>query len=148
MEFTREQFVVSDDKSRICPMKTHELLANTYWAKGRPLEIVKETIENSFCFGLYEGQDQIGFARAVTDFATIAFLSDVCIHEQFRNRGFGHFFMKCIFEHPKLQKVGWILRTAQSQSLYSDFQFQEVDCHATETTWMYRRREQLPLNVD
>ncbi len=93
MEFRRDQFIVSDDPSRICPKKTQNLLTNTYWAKGRSIDTVKKTIEHSFCFGLYEGADQVGFARAVTDFTTIAFLSDVCIEEHLRKNGLGHFFM-------------------------------------------------------
>ena len=141
MEFTRDQFIVSGDKSRICPKFTHELLADTYWAKGRTLETVQETIANSFCFGLFADGEQIGFARAVTDFATIAFLADVCIQAPFRNKGLGHFFVESIIAHPRLKKVAWILRTSQSQSLYSGFQFEIVEPHPSEGTWMYRKRE-------
>jgi len=46
---------ISTDKDKLDISFIHKFLTNTYWAKGRTLEEVKTTIENSFCFwNLYQ----------------------------------------------------------------------------------------------
>src|SRR5262245_8713588 len=64
----KDGFCVSTDPSRLDLALIHDFLANrSYWARGIPLDVVRRSIENSLCFGLYHGQSQIGFARVVTD---------------------------------------------------------------------------------
>ena len=82
------EFEISTDSSKVDLALVHEFLTNSYWAKGIPLETVTRSIENSLCFGIYEGAGrQVGFARVVSDRATFAYLADVFIMEDHRGKG-------------------------------------------------------------
>ena len=65
---------ISTDKDKLDISFIHKFLTNTYWAKGRTMEEVKTTIENSYCFGIYSNGKQIGFARVVTDYVVFAYI--------------------------------------------------------------------------
>ena len=82
----------------------HDFLSNrSYWAAGRPLEMVERSFANSLCFGLYERGRQVGFARVVTDRATFAWLCDVFVLEGCRGRGLAKWLIGCVMGHPDLQ---------------------------------------------
>ena len=66
----------------------------------RPQEIVEKSLENSLCFGLYQDDRQLGFARVVTDKVTFAWICDVIIDEDQRGVGLGKWLMECLEEHP------------------------------------------------
>ncbi len=124
-EHRRGEFVVSTDPARLDLDVIHEFLSNCYWAKGIPREVVARSIEHSLCFGVYDGSGaQIGFARVVSDFATVAYLGDVFILESHRGRGLSRFLMECIMRHPALQNLRrWILLTRDAHGLYEHFGF-------------------------
>ena len=63
---------MSSDRSRLEIEGTAAHLGTTYWANGRPESIVHRSIEGSIAFGVYDGEQQVGFARVVTDRATFA----------------------------------------------------------------------------
>src|ERR1700761_3197751 len=87
-EFRRDEFVISTDRARLDLDVIHGFLTKCYWAKGIPRPIVARSIEHSLCFGVYDGVGaQVGFARVVSDFATVAYLGDVFILESHRGRG-------------------------------------------------------------
>lgn len=87
-----QEFEISTDKSRLDLEMIHRFLSEkSYWAKNRTLEQTKTAIENSICFGLYEGRRQIGFARVVTDKATFAYLGDLFVLDEFRGEGLGRY---------------------------------------------------------
>ena len=91
-----QEFEISTDKSRLDLEMIHRFLSEkSYWARKRALEQTKTAIENSICFGLYEGRRQIGFARVVTDKATFAYLGDVFVLDGFRGEGLGKWLMSC-----------------------------------------------------
>lgn len=72
------EFTISTDKTRLDLAVIHDFLTNrSYWAEGIPIEKVKQSVENSLCFGVYRRGEQVGFARVVTDSATFAYLGDV-----------------------------------------------------------------------
>jgi len=77
------------------------------------------------CFGVYDGSGaQVGFARVVTDFATLAYLGDVFVLETHRGRGLSKFMMESIMRHPALQGLRrWILLTRDAHGLYQQFGF-------------------------
>ena len=101
----RDGFVVSTDPARIDLAVVHGYLSESYWASGISLDLVKKSIENSLCFGVYEEASgaQVGFARVISDFATFAYLADVFILEKYRGRGLSKWLMQCILDHPELQ---------------------------------------------
>jgi N-acetylglutamate synthase-like GNAT family acetyltransferase len=120
-------FEISTDPARINVEAVHEFLTNSYWAKGIPVETVQRSIENSICFGMYFAQDQIGFARVISDQATFAYLADVFILPAYRGRGLSKWLMECIFAHPDLQGLRrWMLATRDAHKLYANFGFTPV----------------------
>ena len=119
MEWKRDGFTVSTEKDRLDRGVIHEFLRDSYWAKGIPPALVDRSIENSLCFGLYDGETLVGFARVITDKATFAYLSDVFVLESHRGRGLATWFMEVVMAHPELQGIRrWMLATADAHGLY------------------------------
>jgi GNAT superfamily N-acetyltransferase len=128
MEYRHGEFMISTDRERLDLDVIHGFLTNCYWARGIPREIVARSIEHSLCFGIYGGDSkQVGFARVVSDFATVAYLGDVFVLESHRGRGLSKWLMDCIVRHPALQNLRrWILLTRDAHGLYSQFGFTPV----------------------
>jgi GNAT superfamily N-acetyltransferase len=119
MEWKRDGLTISTDRSRLDRDAIHDFLRGSYWASGIPRELVDRSIDNSLCFGLYDGDRLVGFARVITDFATFAYLSDVFVLESHRGHGLGKWFMECVLSHPDLQNLRrWMLATADAHGLY------------------------------
>lgn len=126
-EDRRGDFLISTDRARLDLEVIHGFLTNCYWARGIPREVVARSIEHSLCFGVYDGGKQVGFARVVSDFATVAYLGDVFILESHRGRGLSKWLMECITRHPALQNLRrWILLTRDAHELYAKFGFTPV----------------------
>jgi GNAT superfamily N-acetyltransferase len=141
-ESRRGEFLVTTDPARIDLDVIHGFLTNCYWAKGIPREVVARSIKHSLCFGVYDGSGttprlttdarhgapaQVGFARVVSDFATVAHLGDVFILESHRGRGLSKWLMECIMRHPALQNLRrWILLTRDAHGLYAQYGFTPV----------------------
>jgi GNAT superfamily N-acetyltransferase len=121
----RGNFLISTDPALLDLPAIHDYLVNrSYWAQGRPPEVIQRSIENSLCFGLYESGRQAGFARVVTDQATFAWLCDVFILEPWRGRGLSKWLMECILSHPGLQGLRRIvLATKDAHELYRRYGF-------------------------
>jgi GNAT superfamily N-acetyltransferase len=126
MEWRREEFTISTDKERLDRAAIHEFLRGSYWAKGIPREVVDRSIEHSLCFGLYDGNRLVGFARVISDLATFGYLSDVFVLESHRGRGLATWFIQIIMAHPDLQGLRrWMLATADAHGLYRKIGFTE-----------------------
>ena len=124
VEFRQGEFVVSTDRSRLDITLIHQFLTHSYWAQGVSREVVERSIENSICFGIFHKDEQVGFARVITDRATFAYLADVFVLESHRGLGLGKFLMECISNHPQLQKLRrWMLATQDAHGLYAKFGF-------------------------
>ena len=119
---------ISTDKSLLDLDMIHAYLSEeSYWAKGIPRAVVERSIENALCFGAYEGDRQIGFARVVTDYAVFAYIGDVFVIASHRGRGVSKMIMAAIIEHPLLQGLRrWSLVTSDAQGLYRQFGFREL----------------------
>ncbi len=121
----RGEYVISTDPARLDLETIHTYLSgSSYWAQGRPLEVVRRSVENSLCFGLYHRARQVGFARVITDRATFAWLADVFVLDEARGQGLGKWLVETILAHPDLQGLRrWVLATKDAHSLYSRFGF-------------------------
>jgi GNAT superfamily N-acetyltransferase len=127
VEYRRGEFVISTDREKLSLDVVHGFPTNCYWARGIPRETVARSIEHSLCFGVYEGIAQVGFARVVSDFATVAYLGDVFVLESHRGVGLSKWLMECVVGHPALQNLRrWILLTRDAHGLYSQFGFTAV----------------------
>jgi GNAT superfamily N-acetyltransferase len=120
MQWQREQYSIDTDKSRLdLSMIHHFLYTSAYWATGRPMSTVRKSIENSLCFGLYDGGKQIGFARIVTDYATVGWMCDFFILPAHRGKGLGKWLVECMMEHPDISSVRRLmLNTRDAHDLY------------------------------
>jgi GNAT superfamily N-acetyltransferase len=97
-------YSMSTDRTRLDTALVHRYLSSdSYWARGVPLEVVQRAISNSLCFGLYQREQQIGFARVVTDAATFGYLADVFIVPGHRGLGLGRQLIAAVMAHPDLQ---------------------------------------------
>jgi GNAT superfamily N-acetyltransferase len=117
-------YEISCDAGRIDVTLVHEFLRGSYWAEGRSRETVERSIENSLCFGVYVAEQQIAFARVITDRAVFAYLADVFVVPEFRGRGVSKALMRAILDHPDLRRLRtFMLGTRDAHGLYSRFGF-------------------------
>lgn len=123
------KFLYSTDKSKLNLDYIHHFLSKeSYWAKNIPMDIVKTSIEGSLCFGVYENNKQIGFARVITDYATFGYLADVFIDKDYRGRGLSKELMTFIMEQDVVKKLRrFMLATLDAHSLYAQFGFESQE---------------------
>ncbi len=122
--------LISTDPARLDLDVIHGFLSGaSYWAAGIPREIVARSLRHSLCVGAYDGDQQVGFARIVSDYATFAYVADVFVLPSHRGRGLGKQLMACITSHPALQGLRvWVLYTRDAHGLYRQFGFKESHC--------------------
>ena len=127
-EFYWEDYVISTDPSRLDLSWIHNYLTNdAYWARGISFQVFQKSVENSLCFGVYHQAAQVGFGRVISDLATFAYLADVFIAEQYRQRGLGKWLVDCILGYPELQDLRrWMLVTKDAHGLYEQRGFSQL----------------------
>jgi GNAT superfamily N-acetyltransferase len=130
-EWQKGEFEITTDQTRLDLDAIHEYLAQqSYWARGVPRPTLEKSVRNSLCFGLSEGNRQIGFARVISDYATIAYLGDVFVSPEYRGRGLAKWLMECVMAHPDLQNLRrWILVTKDAHGLYRRYGFTQLARH-------------------
>ena len=128
MQIHTSDYSVSTAKSKLDLPLIHTFLSTqAYWSLNIPFATVKRSIENSFCFGVYQGDRQVGFARVITDFATIAYLGDVFILPEHRGKGLSKRLVGEIMAHPDLQGLRrWILLTSDAHELYRQYGWKPI----------------------
>jgi len=128
-EIVDGMYHITTDVSKLDVDVIHQFLSEeSYWAKEIPKYIVEKAIENSLCFGLFYKDEQIGFARLVTDKATFAYLADVFILKEYRGKGLSKWLMRTIQSHPELQNLRrWLLTTKDAHGLYEQLGWQKPD---------------------
>lgn len=121
----RDGIEVDDDPARGDVDAVHDFLANdSYWAAGRPREVVRRLVrEANRVVGLYDGDCQIGFARAFTDGVTLAYLADVYVLPRYRARGLGAELVRAMVDEGPYAGLRWILHTRDAHGLYRRFGF-------------------------
>jgi predicted GNAT family N-acyltransferase len=120
------EYKFSDNKSIISIDKLCELLGNSYWANNQKRETTIKAIENSICIGIYLKEEMVGFARIVTDYATMYWLCDVIIDEQHRKNGLGKKLIEIITDMKELDEMFGILATRDAHGLYEKYGFKKV----------------------
>lgn len=120
MEWLQGEYTVTDDQNDLDMDTIHRFLHEaSYWAKNIPRSIVEKSVAHSLCFGLYHHDNQIGFARAISDYATFAYIADVFVLPEYRGNGLGKWLISCILAHPELQGLRrWMLATLDAHGLY------------------------------
>ena len=119
-----QTYEITSDKSRMNVKAAHAFLSQAYWSRGVPLSIVQKAFDNSLCFAVLSGSEQVGFARVVTDKATFAYLADVYVLQAHRGQGLAKRMVEAVQKHPDLQGLRrFMLATRDAHDLYSRFGF-------------------------
>jgi N-acetylglutamate synthase-like GNAT family acetyltransferase len=128
MEKYIDGYLFSTDKEKLQHTYIHHFLSEeSYWAKNIPIHIVEKAIEGSICFAIYDKQQQIGFARIITDHATFGYLADVFIDKAYRSKGLSKELMTFIMEQPIIKTLRrFMLATKDAHGLYTQFGFNEL----------------------
>ena len=122
-------YKITTDKNEMSIDAIHDYLSRSYWAENVPKSVVAKAIKNSLCFAVLAksengNEQQVGFARLITDTATFAYLADVYILAEHRGNGLSKRLMTAIIEHPELQGLRRImLATKDAHGLYEQFGF-------------------------
>lgn len=131
------EYIIKTGSKQMHLTEVKKLLEQTYWAKDRSMEVIRISIENSLCFGVFTKENQqIGFARVITDFATTYYICDVIVDQEWRGMGIGKAIMECIESQDILLPLRGILATKDAQKFYEAYGFIEGDTH-----YMGKRRK-------
>lgn len=125
----KDGFTISTDKTKLDVVAIHNYLSTeSYWAENIPIAILQKSIDGSVCFGIYQQNKQVAFARVITDGATFGYLADVFVLQEFRGLGLSKWLMNFILHHPNLQNFRrWMLATKDAHGLYSQFGFAALE---------------------
>lgn len=138
VEQRRGDLLLSTERARIDIDGVLEMLHRSHWGHTITRDILERAIANSVCIGVYQGARQLAFARAITDLATYAYLSDVIVHEEARGRGIGSWMIEAILAHSDFQHLRRIaLFTRDARELYERYGFAEGTTSAS--IYMERR---------
>ncbi|HEY0899355.1 MAG TPA: GNAT family N-acetyltransferase [Sphingobacteriaceae bacterium] len=123
-----DDFTITTDKSKMDVLAIHDFLSkHSGWSNNIPFDRVKTSIDNSLNFGLFHNGKQIGFARVISDFSTIAYLGDIYVLENYRGQGLSKKLMEAVIGHSDLQGLRrWILLTSTADWLYKKYGFTEL----------------------
>ena len=135
LSVTRDNYLITTDKTQLDLHAVHQYLCNeSYWSPGIPFETVKKAAEHSLTFIVLCGEEQVGYARIISDYATFAYLGDVYILDAHRGKGLSKWLMETIMAHPQLQGLRrWCLATRDAHGLYAQYGWKPV---ANPAIWM------------
>ena len=124
----KDDYCISTNREKLDVNAIHNFLSTqSYWCQNIPVETVIKSIDNSLNFGLYYEDQQIGFARIISDFSTMAYLADVYVLPEHRGKGLSKWMMQIIMSHPELHGLRrWMLLTADAHGLYKQFGWKEI----------------------
>ena len=113
-----------DSETRLDVARVHGWLAGSYWSPGIDRAVVERAIAGSHCLGAYDGAEQVGFARAITDHATFAWIADVWVDENVRGQGIGRGLVGWFLAHPDFAGIRrFALVTADAHEVYARLGF-------------------------
>jgi len=122
-----DDYQISTDPQRLDIGFIHDFLRTSYWAENIPRDVVERSIQHSLCCGAFSGARQVGFARAVTDRATFAYVADVFVVPEHRGLGISKCLVRALLEHPELQGLRrLLLATRDAHGLYAQFGFKPL----------------------
>ncbi len=126
MIWEKDNFKISSEKKQVNIDTLLDMLSRSYWAKDRSREDVDKSVANSLCFSLLKDQEQIGFARVLTDAMAYAIILDMIIREDFRGQGLGKWLVQCICDHPEVTPLRQVLWTGDADNFYRKGGFEEM----------------------
>jgi predicted N-acetyltransferase YhbS len=133
---TQTQPLLKDGINEMDFDKVTDMLKNAFWSIGIQKKEVMQGAQNSaLVVGAFnELNQQIGYARAISDKTRFGFLLDVMVDENYRRQGIGQAMVQFITNHPALKDVyQWSLITVDAHGVYSKVGFTPV---ARPNEWM------------
>ena len=128
MRWTNGDYELDDDRARLDMDRIVSWLSQSYWARSQSEAAVRRSWDAArVTLALYHGDEMNGCCRAITDFTRFAYLSDVYLEPAHRGRGLGRWLAQTMIDHPEIQRVRWVLHTADAHSLYSQLGFLPAD---------------------
>lgn len=128
VEFTKNDYILNTDKKKLNTTVIHRYLSQTGLTKGISFDTVKRSIKKSLCFGLYKDGNNVGFARIVSDYATISYISDIFIVSEHHSDELYSWMIESILSHPELVNVkNWLIKNNNGHSAYDKFGFIKYD---------------------
>lgn len=118
-----DEYIITSEKENMESEDIQKLLEQTYWAKGRSVDIIEKSINNSIAYGVFYGEKQVGYARAVTDYTTMFWIADVIIDKGHRGKGLGKELIKYVTEDKRLEGLLGVLCTDDAHDLYEKYGF-------------------------
>jgi GNAT superfamily N-acetyltransferase len=119
-------YELDDDPARIDREAVHAYLTRSYWAESRTRDVQDELIDGAArVVGLYQGSEQIGFARALSDGHTQSYLADVYVLDEHRGRGLGVELVRFTVDEEPLAGTKWFLHTRDAHGLYRKLGFED-----------------------
>jgi GNAT superfamily N-acetyltransferase len=131
---------VSTDPAELDVGAIHAYLTESYWAEGVSLDSVQRSIEgSSACIGVFDTEGhQVGFARAVGDGVTFAWIADVYVLEGHRGKGLAAWMLRELLAQPRLADLRRVvLATRDAHRLYAQVGFGPL---SFPERWMQLRR--------
>jgi GNAT superfamily N-acetyltransferase len=123
MIWRQGEYFITDDPRQANLDAIYRWLSTSYWAADRSKATIQQSLAHSICFSMYKGETPVGFARAVTDYATMAWIGDVIIDPAYRGQGLGKWLMATIVADERLQPLALILSTRDAHTLYEKYGF-------------------------
>ncbi|WP_432470289.1 GNAT family N-acetyltransferase [Amphritea sp. HPY] len=123
MMYSKDDYQIHDKRNMVQLDKVESLLRKSYWANERDIETIKISIENSVCFSLFHDENQVGFGRVVTDFASVAYVADVIVDPKHRGKGLGKWLVETMINDPRWKNKFQFLVTDDAHALYEKFGF-------------------------
>jgi GNAT superfamily N-acetyltransferase len=124
MDIKFDGYHISDNKELLDIITIKEFLARSYWASQRTEESTERSIQNSICYGVYHESRQIGYARVITDLATVYYLCDVFVDEEYRGKGIGKKLVESLITSYELKDLMGLLGTRDAHELYKQYDFE------------------------
>ena len=124
MNWTKGDYLVSDDKDRLQTSEIEVLMKQGEWSSKYSPERIERLRIMSFWLGLYLKGQLIGLARMVTDQETVTMITDVIIHEAHQRKGLGSWLLDCLVKHPCLKETSMSLGTQDADRFFERLGFE------------------------
>ena len=118
-------YLYTTDSSLLKPEQVHTWLSTeSYWCKNISYETFKTAFDHSYSIGVLYEDNQVAYARFVTDYATFAYLADVFVLPEHRGKGLSKKMMDILMNLDWVKKLRRIsLATLDAHKLYEAYGF-------------------------
>ena len=122
------EYELDDDPARVDLDALWTFLSTeAYWGRWRSRDDVVRQLQGSWrVLGAYHGAEMVGYARAISDGVSLAYLADVFVLREHRGRGLGRRLIAAMVEEGPGREFRWLLNTSDPP-IYEPFGFVAPD---------------------